>query len=102
MRATPLAVVLALTLGACSQISGPPRPLARSELPAPPVTCAASLTAKIDDEPLAPEGVKLDALPPGAAEWFFTELLPWARQIAKRLDQGQRWCASLGRPPDPG
>ncbi len=54
------------------------------------------------DEPIAPEGVRLDLLPPGAAEWLFSDLLPWARLNAKRLDQGHRWCATLGRPPDPG
>ena len=102
MRATPLAaaLTLALLMGACSPIFG--KPSLSGPIAPPPVTCPPSLQAAVADEPIAPEGVRLDLLPPGAAEWLFSELLPWARVNAKRLDQGQRWCASLGRPPDPG
>ncbi len=99
MRATPLAAALVLMTGACSPIFGKPNLSGPS---APPVACPPSLSAPIADEPIAPEGVKLDSLPPGAAEWFFADLLPWARMNATRLDQGKRWCATLGRPPDPG
>lgn len=97
--ALPLALVALVSLPGCETISGRFKPPA----PSVPLTCPASLQSKIADEPLAPEGVDMASLPPGAAEWLFGDLLPWSRGNALRLVQGQRWCMKhAGPPPDPG
>ena len=99
MRVTPLAAVLmGLSLTGC-QTFALRSPLVVS--PAPTI-CPPSLAAPVPAEPVAPDGVQLADLPPGVAEWWFTDMLPWARPTALRLDQGRRWCAEQSRPPDPG
>lgn len=96
MRVLPLvAVLMALPLTAC-QTFALRSPLVVSS---PPVICPPSLSAPLNPEPLAPEGVQLADLPPGVAEWWFSDMLPWARSTALRLDQGRRWCDGLGKSP---
>lgn len=96
MRVSPLvAALMALPLMAC-QTFALRSPLAVSS---PPVICPPSLSAPISPEPLAPEGVQLADLPPGVAEWWFSDMLPWARSTALRLDQGARWCSAQSGPP---
>lgn len=62
------------------------------------MVCPASLTAEITDEPLAPEGVDVSALPPGVSAWWFGEFLPWARGNTQRLDAAKAWCAKKATP----
>ena len=89
MRALPLlAAATILTSCATFEAYRPPAPSA------PPQPCPASITAPLTDEPLAPEGVPMSALPPEVSAWWFGDLLPWSRELAHRLAQGQAWCAA--------
>jgi hypothetical protein len=95
MRAAAVALV-SLTLAGCETFGafrkqGP-------TVPPPPIVCPASLTAEIADEPLAPDGVDVSALPPGVAAWWFGELLPWARGNTQRLDRAKAWCSKKANP----
>ena len=52
-------------------------------------TCPPSLKAEVEAEPKAPA----DALVNDAATVFMaSELLPWARDNARRLSEGRAWC----------
>ena len=88
MRALPLVAAM-MTLAGCATFDRS-KPLAPS---APPQPCPASITAALTDEPLAPEGVPLSALPAEVSAWWFGDYLPWSRELAHRLAQGQAWCA---------
>ncbi len=94
MRSTP-AMLLAAAMAAglmtgCATFerSRPPEP---SRPLADP--CPASLTAPLDDEPLAPEGFAVDALPAPIVACWFGDYLPGSRDLARRLSAGQAWCA---------
>ncbi len=53
-------------------------------------SCPPALTAKIDPEPVATATANID--PDEATVFIASELLPWARKNAERLDQGRAWC----------
>ena len=89
MRVTFLVVATAsLFLSSCAMFARSSNP----GLSAPPLVCPSSLTARIEDEPLAPKGFSIDTLPPQLAQWWFGDYIPWSRSIAVRLDQGKSWC----------
>ena len=54
------------------------------------LSCPPALTAKIDPEPVATATANID--PDEATVFIASELLPWARKNAERLDQGRAWC----------
>ena len=81
-----LMILSSLALTACGQT--------RPVITKPPVALLSC-----QDEPLAPEGVDVSALPDGVAEWWFGSFLPWSRGNAVRLEQGQAWCLKRETPP---
>ena len=77
---TKLALLIPLVLLSACQTSKP--------LVVTP-TCPPSLKAEVQAEPKAPD----DALVNDAATVFMaSELLPWARDNARRLSEGRAWC----------
>jgi hypothetical protein len=51
--------------------------------------CPAEISAEIRPEPIAPhEAITNDA----GRDWLAIDFLPWARENARRLNEGRSWC----------